>query len=385
MPETLKICSVGDLMLCDSPLYVSVGVGTAYPSIRSALIESCRRQFADADVVIGNFETVVHRPENRSLAQRQMACPETVIGDLREAGFTVLNLANNHCLQHGTEGFENTWKACEQVGIEPIGRRDQEPCILEIKGRKLAFLSLCIHLEWYQPDKILYEDRIGKIAADIRELHAGDPTMLIVVSVHWGDEYAQYPSNAQIALGHKLVSWGADLVLGHHSHVFQGVETHQGGVIAYSQGNFVADMSAKMCRQTGVLFFEIGEGGIEYRMAPAWIGEEYIPKKAAGTWYDDRVALLRAALNGEKDDNRYWEDIRRNHAAGHNAFKSFFKKNVLRYETAVSSRMILEFVGRKVRRMAGISTDGRVSSMDGLIYESLAETEKIADRSRIQE
>ena len=60
----------------------------------------------------------------------------------------------------------------------------------------------------------------------------------VVVSLHWGYEYVEYPSPRQQAFARKLVRAGAQMVIGHHPHVVQGVERYQGGLIAYSLGNF---------------------------------------------------------------------------------------------------------------------------------------------------
>lgn len=375
----LTICSVGDLMICDSPLYASVGVGSRYSAIREELLRSLCTDFAGADLVIGNFETVVHDPRDRSLKETQMCCPESVVQDLRDAGFSVLNLANNHCMQHGTDGFRNTRAACEKYGIKPIGVRDEEPCILELNGVRLALLSLCIHLEWYEPDHILYEDRIDRILGEVKELRSRDADLVIVVSVHWGDEFAAHPSNAQIALAHRLVDDGADVILGHHSHVCQGTEAYKGAVIAYSQGNFISDMVPKMCRQTEILRLTVTQDSkqkqIRYEVLPCLAGADDIPRRAEGEWVNARRAELEDALAGRFSDDDYWTMIRRNHATAHNSFKSFFKKNVGSYQLRVSSRMLIEFAGRKLKRLRGTSTDGRVSSMDPVIIKILREEE----------
>ncbi len=114
MNSKATICSVGDLMICDSPLYTSVGVGSKYGKIRTKMFSQCKKIFDQADITIGNFETVVHKPKNKSLKELQMCCSESVISDLKQAGFSVLNIANNHCMQHGVKGFNATKKACEK-------------------------------------------------------------------------------------------------------------------------------------------------------------------------------------------------------------------------------------------------------------------------------
>ena len=374
MKEKIAICSVGDLMISDSPLYASVGVGSKYSEIRDKLFDNCKSAFNSSDIVIGNFETVVHTPVNKSLKENQMACSEGVMRDLSKAGFTILNLANNHCMQHGVEGFKNTRIACEKNGIQPIGIRDEKPYIKVIGNNKIAFMSLCIHLEWYEPENIIYEDRIGRILDNVKKLRINDPEIIIVVSVHWGDEFAAYPSNAQIALAHKLVDLGANIILGHHSHIYQGIEEYGSGLIDYSQGNFISDMVPEICRQTGILKIEIDHANnkkISYDFLPLMIGSDLIPISSEGGWFSDRQSQLVEALQGMSTDEKYWEDISANHRKAHNGFKKYFINNIKKYDAMISAKMIAEFVGRKLKRMVGTSTDGRISSMDPVIMEAI--------------
>ena len=374
MDGTVTICSVGDLMICDSPLYASVGVGSEYQGIKEELFSNCIDAFKSADIVIGNFETIVHDPLNKSLAEMQMCCPDEVIGKLREVGFSILNIANNHSMQHGIEGFNRTKQVCKSEDIQPIGIRDEEPCFVEINGVRLAFLSLCIHLEWYEPDRILYEDRIDRILNAVQELRKNDGKLVIIVAVHWGDEFAAYPSNAQIALAHRFVELGASIILGHHSHIFQGIEQYKGAVIAYSQGNFISDMVPEFCRQTGIVKIGIEQADeirLSYELIPYEIEKDYIPCPANGQWIADRQDSLAEALNGQYSDDEYWGHVSKNHLKAHDDFKRFFKTHILDYKLSISSRMILEFVGRKVQRILGRTSDGRVSSMDSEILAVL--------------
>ena len=375
--DKITICSVGDLMICDSPLYASVGVGSKYPQIRERLFENCKPIFEGADVVIGNFETVVYKPRNRSLKETQMCCPKTVIQDLKQVGFNVLNIANNHCMQHGAEGFENTRRTCLEAGIMPIGIRDEEPLVKEINGKKLVFLSVCIHLEWYDPEHIMYEDRIDRIIRSVMRLRKEEKDSILIVSAHWGDEFAKYPSNAQVALAHKLVECGANVILGHHSHVYQGIEEYQGGLILYGQGNFVSDMVPVMCRQTGIVTIQIDDSGnISHTLSPLSIAEDYQLVPTGDDWYAEREELLKKAVSKSYSDEEYWDAIKKNHAVGHGNFKTFFKHNLMKYHLGVSTRMIVEFLGRKFKRIVGTTTDGAVSSMDPAIMEALKAIDK---------
>lgn len=373
--KKITICSVGDLMICDSPLYASVGVGSRYSEIKDRILSNCKAMFDDADIVMGNLETVVYEPKNKSLKETQMCCSEDVIENLCEAGFSILNIANNHCMQHGTDGFNNTRRTCEKYGIKPVGIRDETPYVKKIDGVKIAFLSLCIHLEWYEPDHILYEDHIERIIESVRSLRADDGQIIIVVSAHWGDEFATYPSNAQIALAHKIVDCGANVILGHHSHVYQGIEEYKNAVIVYGQGNFVSDMVPEICRQTGIVKIVIDAldclPSVSYELVKYYISDSFIPVPAEGDWFENRQAKLDEALTGKKSDEKYWSTIRYNRNRAHSGFTSYFKKNIGKYRLRVSMKMIFEFIIRKTKRVIGTSSDGKVSSMDTVIFEAL--------------
>lgn len=374
--KKITICSVGDLMICDSPLYASVGVGSKYLEIREKLFSNCKVVFDEADIVIGNFETVVYRPKNKSLREIQMSCSEGVVEDLKKAGFSILNIANNHCMQHGIEGFDKTKNTCVKYGIKPIGIRDEKPYIKEIDGVKFSFLSLCIHLEWYEPENILYENRIEKIIKDVENLRKEDADMLIIVSAHWGDEFAIYPSNAQIALAHKLVDCGANVILGHHSHVYQGIEEYKEAVIVYGQGNFVSDMLPEMCRQTGIVKLRVNRLGddkmkISYELLPYYIDTFFCPYSSEGKWLQKRQKDLEDSLDDKHSDDEYWNAISENHSRAHIAFRKSFIRNICRYKFGVTLKMIIEFISRKFKRFASISSEGRISSMDHYMFESV--------------
>lgn len=353
--KKITICSVGDLMLSDSPLYVGVGVGSAYPQMKGNIFENCKSDFDTADVVIGNLETVVYHPRHNNLAELQMCCSEDIVEELRDSGFSVLNLANNHCLQHGTDGFLYTKKVCDRLGIHGIGLKDEVPSEIEIGECRMFFLSICLHTEWYQPDDIQYEDNIERVIKKIREIHYSNIDSLVVLSVHWGDEFATYPSNEQIKLAHRFADNGVDILLGHHSHVFQGIEKYKNSLIVYGQGNFVSDMVPSMCRETAIvkIFIDIREHEkeIDYELRPYYIADTFIPEKCSDDWFDERQNELARAINGDFSDEDYWRTVRVHHKNCHNDFRTKFINDFFKYKFRISSRMLYEFLLRKVKKI----------------------------------
>jgi gamma-polyglutamate biosynthesis protein CapA len=97
---------------------------------------------------------------------------------------------------------------------------------------------------------------------------------LVLVSFHWGEEYATVPSEAQRALAHAVIDAGATLVIGHHPHVIEGVERYKHGVIAYSLGNFVFDQHEERGKRGLVLGCELDRLGVRRAvLAPVVIRE----------------------------------------------------------------------------------------------------------------
>lgn len=352
--KEIIMCSVGDMMLSDSPLFVGVGVGAAFPRIKGQLFHNCKAEFHLADIVIGNFESVVYHPKRKNLAELQMSCSEDAIKAVKAAGFSVLNLANNHCLQHGTKSFFYTKEVCENEGIHVIGVRDEAPYICEIDGFRIAFLSINLHTEWYQPNDIQFENDMDRVLNKIRMLRNNSQETIIVLSIHWEDEFATFPSNNQIELCHKFVDDGANIILGHHSHVFQGIETYNNALIVYSQGNFVSDMVPSICRETGIVKIIISNSGenrnFKYELIPYYINDRFIPELSDGKWFHIRQKELADALAGNYSDADYRKNVEMHHRSCSRDFRKRFIHSFYRYRLNVFFKMMLEFFGRKVKK-----------------------------------
>ena len=165
------------------------------------------------------------------------ADPKAVEG-LVFAGIDIANLANNHLNNYGSEGVSLTKKLLEENTINPL---DGELVIKTIKNTKLGFLGFDLTSD-YQEEKILEAVKEAKPKVD-----------LLIVSFHWGMEYAQKPTQKQKELAHQLIETGTDLILGHHPHVIQETEDYQEGQIVYSLGNFIFDQPWSEATKKGLV------------------------------------------------------------------------------------------------------------------------------------
>jgi poly-gamma-glutamate synthesis protein (capsule biosynthesis protein) len=347
---SITICSVGDIMLCDSPLYASIGLGSNYEKRKNHIFTECERYFSEADITIGNFEGVIYRPKAKNLSELQMSCPEDVAELLKEKGFDVLNIANNHCLQHGAEAFENSGKALEEKGITTVGGKDRYAVLKEVKGKKIAFLSLSILPERYTPENIVYNNNIKNTFELIEEYKAKSD--LMILSVHWGNEFALFPYNKQVDLAHRFVEAGVDIILGHHSHSYQGVEEYKGGLILYSQGNLISDMVQGECRRTCICNISVSmedeRKAISYDVIPYEVDEDNALIKSAGDFFEERQRLLAKMLESRVSEEQYWQHVNTMHAKCSGEFKRFFKANMSKYKLGVLLEMLAGAVHRKI-------------------------------------
>jgi poly-gamma-glutamate capsule biosynthesis protein CapA/YwtB (metallophosphatase superfamily) len=154
---------------------------------------------------------------------------------LRQYGFQVVNISNNHVFDLGLRGCLSTIRELEARDMKPLGLRNGKgglPVILEAKGMRIGFLGYAD----YGFPSTLASLRKRTALRDVRRL--ASRVDLLVVSLHWGYEYVGRPSPWQRHLARALVRAGANLVIGQHPHVSQGIELYDGALICYSLGNF---------------------------------------------------------------------------------------------------------------------------------------------------
>lgn len=191
----------------------------------SYFLKNVRPYFENDDLTIVNFEgTLTERGtrEDKTFAFRGK--PEyTKI--LTEGSVEAVTLANNHSVDYGSVSMEDTKKYLDEAGI--VWFENLNTKVVEVNGVKVGLVGL------YALNGSA-EGNLPKAMEQVKK----DGAELIIVQVHWGIEGDNYPDESQVSLAHKAIDSGADLVIGHHPHVLQGVENYKGKMIAYSLGNF---------------------------------------------------------------------------------------------------------------------------------------------------
>ncbi len=248
--------AVGDLMLNGEVSKAIEKKGLDFPFLN--VISDLKK----GDILIGNLETPLTRNRekvawdySKYAARRAIYLKGSLKGAaaLRNAGFGVVSVANNHILDYGIEGATDTLTVLRKNGIRAVGfglnsYRATTPVYMETKGVRFAFLACSFAYE-----ATFFSAGGGPIGLySMRKSlkKARETSNIVVVSLHIGIEFADSPSQSTIQLAHALIEKGADLVLCHHPHVLQKIERYKRGLIAYSLGNFVFDYDSFLKHHT---------------------------------------------------------------------------------------------------------------------------------------
>lgn len=240
----IRIACIGDVMCGDSFYALGKGVSSSLDKYGSGFLSPDIVSYLSShDLVLCNLECVlsdIGRNEHsmRSLHMRGRA---EVARYLAGWGIKVANVANNHILEHGHSAAINTVQNLRNEGISVVGagkNGDFQSGLQETEihcgDETIALLGVCLRKEKYA-----YNGGIGLsgITEAIKSLSSKNK--IVIVSIHWGDELMDRPSSRQKQIGEELVKAGANMVIGHHPHVVQGIRNIDGNLIAYSLGNFI--------------------------------------------------------------------------------------------------------------------------------------------------
>ena len=274
LAKTIRIKAFGDIIFHKPQCkYANAIAGGGEKWDFRPQFEYIKDFLADADFTIGNFEAP-SRPGKPYEGYPIFNAPRDVFKVLKDIGVDVLTTANNHTLDMGVEGIRTTLDGIEQAGLKSVGTRrsskDKDYLIYNVKGIDIAVLSYADHFNGLEPYLKTEEDKAmantlnpEKIKKDIEEMRK--KADLVLVYPHWGEEYRQDPTQAQVKLARNMVEWGADLVIGNHPHIVEPAEWYRAkdgrrGFIAYACGNFISNQRLEtldMIRPEQGVCFEI--------------------------------------------------------------------------------------------------------------------------------
>lgn len=219
---------------------------------------------SQADILFGNLESQVS-DKGRSVGSAccSFRADTKAIDALAASGFDIVTVANNHSLDYTGAAFLDSLDRLKTAGIDYVGggKNSEEAYglkIKELKDTKIGFLSYSIFdvPSWRAKESsagmaLIQETDREKVKKDIEE--AKKKVDILVVSPHFGIEYATKQNKLQETYYKEWVDAGADIVIGHHPHVVQPIEKYGNGWIAYSLGNFIFDQSFSENTMKGII------------------------------------------------------------------------------------------------------------------------------------
>ena len=239
--SSVRLAAVGDLLLV-------ADLGRPVASDPTVIFDGVRPVLSEADVVFANLECTLPGDGGTVPTEPRVISTPELVRSIAAAGVNVVALANNHMFDCVAGGFHNVRHLLDEMGIAHFGAGDNlteasTPAVLDVKGVRLAFIGGAD--ERSGTSRFAAFDQWGVAPIDTRNFvnqirRLRSEVDHVIVSLHWGDERLPFPSPEQVEQAHTLVEAGAALILGHHSHVVQGLEICRGVPIIYSLGNFVA-------------------------------------------------------------------------------------------------------------------------------------------------
>ena len=200
------------------------------------------------DLISANLESAITNKGKHYLPLKKydFAISPEIVAGTKNYNFNFFNLANNHFGDQGIQGINETRVNLDKLDFNYIGCEngmvsDCSSKIIEIKNSKIGMVGLSVIGNKFDLKKA------KEIIIDLKS-----KTNLVIVNIHWGNEYKIQFNNTQQKMAYDFIDIGADVIIGHHPHVAQGVEIHKNKLVFYSLGNFVFDQYFSKETQKGL-------------------------------------------------------------------------------------------------------------------------------------
>jgi poly-gamma-glutamate capsule biosynthesis protein CapA/YwtB (metallophosphatase superfamily) len=326
-PPHLTLYAFGDVMLHGR--YQTYADDGAAARVFAPFAELLR----GSDLAVGNLETPLTKggvPRDDKLCLRG---DPGYAAHLADAGVSILNLANNHCLDFGAEALAETRALLERAGIRCTGAGSDltqatEPVVVERNGIRLGLLAACDPLTKPAPAATATTPGIAPLDAEqvLAAVDALRPRVdHVVLMLHWGLEYSPLPTPEQVAFADAALARGVSVILGHHSHCIQGVDQRDGAVIAYSLANLTDDgvdlktpvrhylaPLTDVDRESFLLRLNFYRDRVEpLHPVPLWLDDEGRPTEATGERAEKILRTLAdrtERLRSTEDLTAHWEN-----------------------------------------------------------------------------
>lgn len=229
-PVSITVSMVGD---CTLGTDVNFDQSTSFDAFYQMkndpgyFFQNVKDIFTADDLTVTNMEGTLTTSNDRQQKTFAFKGDPSYTEILTRGGVEATNLANNHSHDYGDQSYEDTIQYLEAAGITTFGY--DRTAVMDVKGIKVGLIGI-----YELKDGLGRQQQVIDTIQEVKDQGA----QVIIVSFHWGTEKSNIPDDIQKTLAHLAVDQGADLVVGHHPHVLQGIEKYQGKNIVYSLGNF---------------------------------------------------------------------------------------------------------------------------------------------------
>jgi poly-gamma-glutamate synthesis protein (capsule biosynthesis protein) len=269
-PAEVTFAVAGDVIPHEAVRAAAAAAGPG-PAGWAALLSHVSDVFKNADFGFVNMETPVAPEHTHGTKPFLFDAPIDLITGLKLSGVKIVSFANNHVMDQGQAGFAETREHLREQGMLFAGSGDSaatawQPVIVEKNGIKVGFLGMTRWLNGGSNPTDPTKPHVNFFPYPAGKGGASDPPGMddagvltavrraraqcdfLVVSIHWGVEYASAPRPEDVAIAHQMLDAGATVILGHHPHVLQRVESvrtadGRNALIFFSLGNFLSNQS----------------------------------------------------------------------------------------------------------------------------------------------
>lgn len=307
-PKTFTITVTGDTTLgstddlrkredCFENVYAEKGAGWFFSGTRDL--------FDSDDMTLVNFEGTITESNSKKDKKFNFKAPAEYVDILTMGSVEAANLANNHIVDYGDQGEADTIAALEDADIVVSGNGTLG--IFEKNGVKVGMTGYCFP----------YKNESKDISKDVKALRAAG-CQIVIASFHWGSEYREDFTREQRSIGRQAIKAGADIVVGHHPHIVQGIEQYDDTYILYSLGNFIFggnvdpdDRDAYAARLTFTVYEDRCDAPevtiVPLRLTELSDGTDYRPVIAEGEEAERIVnRILKRSHNMDDFENGVW-------------------------------------------------------------------------------
>lgn len=273
---TISINAVGDCTIGKDPKFGYAGTFNEYYDQYGAsyFFSKVQDLFKSDDLTIVNLESTFTESNQKEEKAFNFKAPQEYVNILKEGHIEAVNIANNHTFDYGDEGLSDTIKTLKEAKVNYFGNEDVY--LFEKAGIKIGLDGLYTN---YDPD---HNEKVIKRIQKLKDMGANT----IIMSFHWGVENTYKFNKEQQEIAHLAIDNGADLVIGHHPHVLQGLEEYKNKFIVYSLGNFSFGGNRNPKDKDTMVFH---------------LDLEYLN----GKLMDTKMKIYPASLSGVKNKNDY--------------------------------------------------------------------------------